>query len=263
MPSPVEKVLIIVLLVGVVTVLAASRILWPAEDGDGSAEATGTSATTAVAGSATSLLPSPSDTRFRMPYADPPGSPSGLVSVSETVRNGDRLDGDAVTSQPADPEPAVAGTSSLPPPAPETTVSPMTTTTTLVSTVAPPTTVPPTTTTTTLVSTVAPPTTVASASAVITEDPEEPILCAPVEELWVWDGHPVEDPCSLEGVKQAMRWAWTGTDEQRRSAIRNGHILGEVFAALDEYGRKYEAGLFQTDTRGDWTVLTSNIRWHG
>ncbi len=90
-----------------------------------------------------------------------------------------------------------------------------------------------------------------------------PPRCPPVNELWEADGYPVEDPCTLSEVKQALTWAWTGTDAQRRSAIRNSHLLDEIFLALDEYGRTHNAGLFDPDTRGDWMVAFDDIRWRG
>ena len=90
-----------------------------------------------------------------------------------------------------------------------------------------------------------------------------PGRCASVEQLWQADGYPVEDTCTLAEVKRVFRWAWTGTDAQRRSAIRNGHLLDEVFAALDDFGRTYDAGLYHPETRGEWSVLFDDIRWYG
>lgn len=84
-----------------------------------------------------------------------------------------------------------------------------------------------------------------------------------MEEVWKWDGHPVEDPCTLAEVKRVMRWAWLGTDQQRRSAIRNSHLLDEVFAALKEVGQELGAGIFHIETRGQWDIRFKNIRWHG
>ena len=91
-----------------------------------------------------------------------------------------------------------------------------------------------------------------------------PQRCASVEEVWKWDGHPVEDACTLAEVKRVMRWAWTGTDDQRRSAIRNSHLLDEVFTALEEVGREIGAGVFHSETQpGEWSIRFRNIRWHG
>ena len=95
------------------------------------------------------------------------------------------------------------------------------------------------------------------------ERPEAPQRCASVEEVWKWDGHPVEDACTLAEVKRVMRWAWTGSDDQRRSAIRNSHLLDEVFAALEEVGREIGAGVFHSETRQEWSIRFRNIRWHG
>ena len=87
--------------------------------------------------------------------------------------------------------------------------------------------------------------------------------CAPVEELWEADGLPVEDRCTLEEVERVLRWAWTGDDEQRRSAIRNGRLLGEVFGALDRYGREHGAFLFHPEERRRYEVALDDIRWQG
>ena len=90
-----------------------------------------------------------------------------------------------------------------------------------------------------------------------------PRRCASVEELWEADGYPVEDPCTLAEIKRVFRWAWTGTDDQRRSAIRNSHLLEEVFAALDDFGLTHDAGLFHPDERGRYSIIFEDIRWHG
>ena len=87
--------------------------------------------------------------------------------------------------------------------------------------------------------------------------------CAPVEELWEADGLPVEDPCTLEEAERVLRWAWTGGDEQRRSAIRNGRLLGEVFGALDRYGREHGAFLFHPEERRRYEVSLDDVRWQG
>ena len=113
--------------------------------------------------------------------------------------------------------------------------------------------------------TTTPPTsaTTASAAATVTTEAEVPRRCASVEEIWRWDGLSVEDPCTLAEVKRVMRWAWTGTDEQRRSVIRNSHLLDEVFAALDRVGSEFGVGVYHPETRRQLTVLFDNIRWHG
>ena len=135
--------------------------------------------------------------------------------------------GPAATSSATTRAPAASSsTTAQPAPSPSTTIAPTTSSST---TVAPAT---------------SPPTTLAETSQ----------RCESVEEVWKWDGHPVEDPCTLAEVKRVMRWAWLGTDEQRRSAIRNSHLLDEVFAALEEVGQKLGAGVFHSETRGEWDI---------
>ena len=104
---------------------------------------------------------------------------------------------------------------------------------------------------------------VASAAASSAGAAPAPVRCAPVGELWEADGLPVEDRCTLEEVERVLRWAWTGDDEQRRSAIRNGRLLGEVFGALDRYGREHGAFLFHPEERRRYEVSLDDVRWQG
>ena len=89
----------------------------------------------------------------------------------------------------------------------------------------------------------------------------EPGRCDPIEDLWVADGRPVEDPCTLAEVRRATYLAYTGTDEQRRSAIRHGPLLDEVFAALDDFGRTHDAALYHPERRGRSSVIFEEIVW--
>lgn len=91
----------------------------------------------------------------------------------------------------------------------------------------------------------------------------EPGRCPPIEELWVADGRPVEDPCTLAEVQRATYLAYTGTDRQRRSAIRNGRLLDEVFAALDDFGRTHDAALYHPEQRGRSSVMFEEVVWRG
>lgn len=91
----------------------------------------------------------------------------------------------------------------------------------------------------------------------------EPGRCAPIEELWVADGYPVADRCTLEEVREAVHLAYTGADNDRRSAIRNGHLLDEVFAALDDFGRTHDAALFDPERRGETSVIFEGFEWRG
>ena len=87
--------------------------------------------------------------------------------------------------------------------------------------------------------------------------------CPPIEELWIADSYPVEDPCTLAEVRRAMYLAYTGTDDQRRSAIRNGPLLDEVFAALDDFGRTHDAALYHPEQRGRTGLIFEEIAWRG
>ncbi|MXZ68284.1 MAG: hypothetical protein F4Z17_04695 [Acidimicrobiia bacterium] len=87
--------------------------------------------------------------------------------------------------------------------------------------------------------------------------------CPRIEELWVADSYPVEDPCTLAEVRRAVYLAYTGTDDQRRSAIRNGALLDEVFAALDDFGRTHGAVLYHPEQRGRSSVIFEEIVWRG
>lgn len=87
--------------------------------------------------------------------------------------------------------------------------------------------------------------------------------CPPVEDLWIADSYPVEDPCTLAEVRRAIHLAYTGTDRQRRSAIRNGPLLDEVFTALDDFGRTHGAVLYHPEQRGRSSVIFEEIVWRG
>jgi len=87
--------------------------------------------------------------------------------------------------------------------------------------------------------------------------------CPPIEELWIADSYPVEDPCTLAEVRRAVYLAYTGTDDQRRSAIRNGPLLDEVFVALDDFGRTHGAVLYHPEQRGRSSVVFEEISWRG
>ena len=87
--------------------------------------------------------------------------------------------------------------------------------------------------------------------------------CPRIEELWVADSYPVEDACTLAEVRRAVHLAYTGTDDQRRAAIRNGPLLDEVFAALDDFGRTHDAALYHPEQRGRSGVVFEEIVWRG
>ena len=92
---------------------------------------------------------------------------------------------------------------------------------------------------------------------------EEAGQCPPIEDLWIADGYAVEDPCTLAEVRRSVHLAYTGTDEQRRGAIRNGPLLDEVFGALDDFGRTHDAALYHPEQRGRSGVIFEEIVWRG
>ncbi len=112
-----------------------------------------------------------------------------------------------------------------------------------------------------------PGTTVASTSPVASSstvpDPGQADNCRPGSGTWRGDGHPVEDRCTLAEVRRALYLAYTGTDQERRTVIRNSHLLDEVFAALDEFGRTHDAALWDPDRRGEFSVIYEAIGWRG
>ena len=243
MSSPLERSLIIVVLAGIAAVVVLLR-------GNGGLPTTTTTLTTP---SATIQAAAPADyvieepvgpptTVSRAPVSvggsrasdlDPTGRPSSINSGSGTTGRPIMPESTRSTLTLADPSPAI--------PSPTTSAASRLTGQ-------------PTPMTSPLLS---------SLPAVSSVQPETPLSCAPVRELWEADGYPVEDPCTLAEVRRVFRWAWTGSDRQRRSAIRNSHLLDAVFLALDEYGRTQTAGLFDPETRGEWSVVFDDIRWRG
>ena len=253
MARPVEKALIAVVLAGIALVVI---VLWRPVH---TPEAAGTTATTSEVATAaatprTSAAKRPSSASSNHPPTGGPvanpvdtRSPIGTRATTVALSPGGSTGSEA--SHPTVPSPASSAA-----------------TTRVASTTGPPTTTaPPPSTEASAASTARASTTGGPPSTALPDTgvPEVPQRCASVEEVWKWDGHPVEDPCTLAEVKRVMRWAWTGTDDQRRSAIRNSHLLDDVFAGLEEVGRKEGYGIFHSETRGEWTVGSRNIRWHG
>ena len=56
--------------------------------------------------------------------------------------------------------------------------------------------------------------------------------CAPVEEIWT-RGSPVTDSCTLNAIETALDYLWTGSSELRQRAVRDGHVLTDLFGRLD------------------------------
>ena len=267
MARPVEKALVAITLAGIALVLIAPWRPVVTETAAATSGVTTTAAITRTSIAASTVNP-PSSTSSSSPTTS--DQVSTLVGAPPTIEAG----GSTFEPSPGDPNTTetsgwVASPSTSMPTttqaASTTTAPPSMTESSVASTTTVPTTTAVPAATTVPVTTAVPTTTTVSASTIPppTRAPEEPRRCASVEKIWKWDGHVVEDSCTLAEVKRVMRWAWTGTDDQRRSAIRNSHLLDEVFVALEEVGREVGAGIFHTETRGEWTIRFRNIRWHG
>ena len=89
--------------------------------------------------------------------------------------------------------------------------------------------------------------------------------CLPVEVLWSGNGSLVRDQCTLDAVDTALRFAWREPSELRQRAIRDGHVLTDLFHRLDN---QYEtspflAALTGEEARAQLTVEVANIKWAG
>ena len=86
--------------------------------------------------------------------------------------------------------------------------------------------------------------------------------CLPVEGLWEQD-QPVSDPCTLEAVQTALEYAFTGPSELRMAAIRDGHVLGDLLAAVDGIEEAFIAGGMSEAGRGVASIETETLEWKG
>ena len=86
--------------------------------------------------------------------------------------------------------------------------------------------------------------------------------CPPVEEIWRRN-QPVEDPCTLQAVRTALEYAWTGPVEHRMAAVRDGHVLAELLQAVDGIEDAYIAGAMSEAGRAAITIETKGIKWRG
>ena len=249
MARPVEKTLIAVTLAGILVVLIVSRS--PLRE---PVVSTTTQTTLPVT---TTTAPATTSTTTMSASSTMADDPDATTTATSSVRIPDTTEALGVEAGPGTTEAPATTTASPSTSLPATTEVPAAAATPPISSI------PATTAATALASVPTSSTVSPTTSAPTTTAAELPRWCASVEQLWRWDGHSVEDPCTLAEVKRVLRWAWTGTDEQRRSAIRNGDLLDDVFAVLDDFGRTHDAGLFHPETREQWTVLYDNIRWHG
>ena len=86
--------------------------------------------------------------------------------------------------------------------------------------------------------------------------------CPPVEQLWR-KNQPVEDPCTLKAVQTALEYAESGTLEQRMAAVRDGHVLADLLAAVDNIQDPFIASGMGDVGRATKTIETRAVRWRG
>ena len=86
--------------------------------------------------------------------------------------------------------------------------------------------------------------------------------CTPVEEIWT-RGSPVTDSCTLSAIETALDYLWTESSELRQRAVRDGHVLTDLFGRLDNQDNAYLAGLYGEKARAGVTTKVRNVRWAG
>ncbi len=86
--------------------------------------------------------------------------------------------------------------------------------------------------------------------------------CKPVEEIWT-RGSPVTDSCTLSAIETALDYLWTGSSELRQRAVRDGHVLTDLFGRLDNQANAYLAGLYGETARAGVITNVRNVRWAG
>ena len=86
--------------------------------------------------------------------------------------------------------------------------------------------------------------------------------CPPVEEVWRRN-QPVEDPCTLQAVRTAIEYAWSGTLEQRMGAVRDGQVLADLLEAVDNIQDPFIASGMGPVGRATTTIEIRGVKWRG
>ncbi|MDE0234540.1 MAG: hypothetical protein OXM62_05995 [bacterium] len=89
--------------------------------------------------------------------------------------------------------------------------------------------------------------------------------CPPVEQLWTANGAPVKDQCTLDAIDTALRYAWTSPSELRQRAIRDGHVLTDLFVRFDNQDEinPFVGTWLDEEGRSRITVNVQNMHWAG
>ena len=89
--------------------------------------------------------------------------------------------------------------------------------------------------------------------------------CAPVEELWPGNAAPVTDQCTLDAIDTALQYAWSSPSELRQRAIRDGHVLTDLFTRFDSLDEinPFLTAWYGEEGRSRITVNVRDMRWAG
>ncbi|MDE0601686.1 MAG: hypothetical protein OXI56_07830 [bacterium] len=86
--------------------------------------------------------------------------------------------------------------------------------------------------------------------------------CPPVEEVWR-KNQPVEDPCTLQAVRTAIEYAWSGALEQRMAAVRDGQVLADLLEAVDNIQDPFIASGMGPVGRAAKAIEIRGVKWRG
>ena len=86
--------------------------------------------------------------------------------------------------------------------------------------------------------------------------------CAPVEEVWR-KNQPVDDPCTLQAVRTAIEYAWSGAVDQRMASVRDGQVLADLLEAVDNVQDPFIASGMGPVGRATQTIEIRDVKWRG
>ena len=82
--------------------------------------------------------------------------------------------------------------------------------------------------------------------------------CPPVEDIWQRN-RTVGDPCTLEAIHNALTWVWAAPSDLRQRAIRDGHVLAEMFHQMDTTEDLVVYAAYSEQARVGGTVETKEV----
>ena len=86
-----------------------------------------------------------------------------------------------------------------------------------------------------------------------------------MEELWSANGARVKDQCTLDAIDTALKSAWSSPSELAQRAIRDGHVLTDLFAHWDNQDEinPFAGAWRDKESRSRITVNVSDMHWAG